>query len=62
MMSVPNHFRVETSRAKLNAYDVFTDYPLDIRGDQIHLSKRPGLGIELNRGYMRSRVLEGYGG
>ncbi|MFT5090404.1 MAG: galactonate dehydratase, partial [Planctomycetota bacterium] len=62
MMSVPNHFRVETSRAKLNAYDVFTDYPLDIRGDQIHLSKRPGLGIELNRDYMRSRVLEGYGG
>lgn len=62
MASVPNHYRVETSRAKLNAYDVFIDHPLDIRGDKIFLSDRPGLGIELDKDYLRGHVLEGYGG
>ncbi len=62
MASVPNHYRVETSRAKLNAYDVFIDHPLDIRGDKIYLSDRPGLGIELNRAYMRAHALDGYSG
>ncbi len=62
MASVPNHYRVETSRAKLNAYDVFIDHPLDIRGDKIYLSDRPGLGIELDKDYLRGHVIEGYGG
>ena len=62
MASVPNHYRVETSRAKLNAYDVFIDHPLDIRGDKIFLSDRPGLGIELDKEYMRGHALEGYVG
>jgi galactonate dehydratase len=60
MASVPNHYRVETSRAKLNAYDVFIDHPLDLRGDKIYLSDRPGLGIELNRDYLRAHSLEGF--
>lgn len=62
MASVPNHYRVETSRAKLHAYDAFIDHPLDIRGDKIFLSDRPGLGVELDRDYMRSHSLEGYKG
>jgi galactonate dehydratase len=62
MASVPNHYRVETHRAKLNAYDVFIDHPLDIRGDKIYLSDRPGLGIELDKDYMRAHVVAGYGG
>ena len=60
MASVQNHYRVETSRAKLNAYDEYIDHPLDIRGDKIYLSDRPGLGIELDRDYMRGHALEGY--
>ena len=60
MASVPNHYRVDTSRAKLNAYDEYIDHPLDIRGDKIYLSDRPGLGIELDRDYMRGHALEGY--
>ena len=62
MASVPNHYRVETSKAKLNAYDVFIDHPLDIRGDKLYLSDRPGLGIELDRDYMRGHAVEGYVG
>jgi galactonate dehydratase len=61
MATVPNCYRVETSRAKLNAYDAFIDHPLDIRGDKIYLSGRPGLGIEMNVEYMHSRMLDGYG-
>ena len=62
MMTVPNLYRVETSRAKLDAYDVFIDEPLDLRGDKIHLSRRPGLGIEMNVDYLRSVALEGFVG
>ena len=62
MASVPNHYRVETSRAKLNAYDAFIDHPLEIRGDKIYLSDRPGLGIDLDKEFMRGHVIDGYGG
>ena len=62
MASVPNHYRVETTRAKLDAYDVYIDHPLDIRGDKIYLSDRPGLGIELDKDYLRAHVVEGFGG
>ena len=48
MITVPNCYRVETSRADLHAYDCLMDVPLDIRGDKIHLDPdRPGIGIEL---------------
>ena len=43
MASVPNHYRVETARAKLNTYDVFIDHSLDIRGDKNYLSDRPAV-------------------
>ncbi len=62
MASVPNLYRVETACAKLDAYNVLFDHPLDIRGDKIYLSDRPGLGIEMDKEYMRGHVLEGYGG
>ena len=54
--------RVETTRAKLNAYDAYIDHPLDIRGDKIYLSDRPGLGIELYKDHRRGHVIEGYSG
>ena len=60
MASVPNHYRAETSRVKLNAYDVMIDHSLDLRGDKIYLSDRPGLGIELDKDYMRANTLDGY--
>ncbi|MDA1256659.1 MAG: mandelate racemase/muconate lactonizing enzyme family protein [Chloroflexi bacterium] len=62
MITVPNHYRVETSRASLSAYDAFIDHPLDIRGDAIHLSNRPGLGFELDRDYLAAHAIDGYAG
>ena len=55
MMTVPNFYKLETSRAKLNAYDVLIDHPLDVRDGCLHLSNRPGLGIEMNVDYLRSK-------
>ena len=61
MITVPNCYRVETSRAKLNAYDEFIDTPLDIRGDKIYLdANRPGIGVELDIEYMRAHALDGF--
>lgn len=62
MASVPNLYRVETSRANLSAYDAYIDHPLDVRGDKLYLSDRPGLGIELDKEYMRAHSVAGYGG
>ena len=38
------------------------DKYFDIRGDKIYLSDRSGLGVELDKDYMRAHVIEGYGG
>ncbi len=62
MITVPNHYRVETSRASLSAYDAFIDYPIDLRGDAVHLSDRPGLGFELDRDFLAAHALDGYAG
>jgi len=57
MMTVPNFYKLETSRAKLNAYDVLIDPPLDIREGHLHLSNLPGLGIEMNLDYLRRKAI-----
>ncbi len=62
MMTVPNFYKLETSRAKLNAYDVLVDHPLDVRDGHLHLSRRPGLGFDLNVEYLRSKAIAPYSG
>ena len=62
MMTVPNFYKLETSRAKLNAYDVLIDPPLDVRDGHLHLSDRPGLGIEMNVDYLRSKAIAPFSG
>ena len=59
MITVPNCYRVETSRADLHAYDVLMDVPLDIRGDKIHLDPdRPGIGIEMDKEYLTAHLVD----
>ncbi|MCZ6636428.1 MAG: mandelate racemase/muconate lactonizing enzyme family protein [bacterium] len=62
MMTVPNFYKLETSRAKLNGYDVLMDHPLDVRDGHLHLSDRPGLGIELNIEYLREKAIAPFNG
>ena len=57
MMTVPNFYKLETMRAKLDAYDVMMDHPLEIREGRLYLSARPGLGIEMDLEYLRSKAV-----
>lgn len=61
MMTAPNFYKLETTRAKLNAYDILIA-PLEIRAGHLHLSNRPGLGIEMHVNYLRSKAIAPFSG
>jgi galactonate dehydratase len=62
MMTVPNFYKLETPRSKMSAYDAFIQEPLDTRGGQLYLPKKPGLGLEMNLDYVRAHAVPGFGG
>ncbi len=62
MMTVPNFYKLETSKYDLSDYNPFIDYPLDIRNGDLYLSDRPGLGINLDREYMSAHAMEDFAG
>ena len=62
MMTVPNFYRLETSRYDLSKYDAFMEAPLDNSGGSLHLSALPGLGIAMNMDYLRANTVDGFGG
>ena len=62
MMTVPNFYKLETSKYDLSDYNPFIDYPLDIINGDLYLSDRPGLGINLDREYMSAHAMEGFAG
>jgi galactonate dehydratase len=61
MMTVPNFYRLETSRYDLSGYDRLIDEPLDNSGGRLKLSGQPGLGITMDMDYLRGNVVEGFG-
>ncbi len=54
MMTVPNFHPLETIRYDLSGYDILLDEPLDIREGNLHVPDRPGLGVELNLGALKT--------
>jgi galactonate dehydratase len=48
MLTTPNVYRQEFSRASLDAYNACLTEPLDVRGGDLHMPDRPGLGYELD--------------
>lgn len=62
MMTVPNFYRLETARFKLNAYDIFIEEPLDIREGRLHMPSGPGLGLTMNMDYLRANADEQFRG
>jgi galactonate dehydratase len=58
MMTVPNFYKLETSEWNLHKYDALIDAPLDNSNGNLKLTKRPGLGIEMNRDYLKANVIE----
>jgi galactonate dehydratase len=62
MLTVPNFYRLETSRYELSAYNQFLEEPLDNSAGRLTVPFGPGLGLRFNMDVMRSNVLEGFGG
>jgi galactonate dehydratase len=58
MMTVPNFYKLETSEWNLSKYDALIDRPLDNSNGSLKLTKRPGLGVEVNRDHLESNVVE----
>lgn len=57
MMTVPNFYRLETSRWDLSGYNVLMHTPLDNSNGSLKLPKVPGLGIEMNRDYLEANEI-----
>jgi len=62
MMTVPNFYRLESARLFVEAYSNLLVTPLDIRDGTLHMSDRPGLGIEFNMDYLKNNAAPGWGG
>ncbi len=62
MMTVPNFYRLETSRYDLSKYNDFLEVPLDNSGGRLKVPALPGLGLTMNMDYMRGNILDGFGG
>ena len=60
MMTVPNFYRIETSRYDLSHYNKLIEEPLDNRGGRIRLNAKPGLGVAMNLDYLRRNALDGF--
>jgi galactonate dehydratase len=60
MMTVPNFYRIETSRYDLSHYNKLIEEPLDNRGGRIRLNAKPGLGVAMNLDYLRGNALDGF--
>jgi galactonate dehydratase len=60
MMTVPNFYRIETSRYDLSHYNKLIEEPLDNRGGRIRLNRKPGLGVAMNLDYLRRNALDGF--
>lgn len=62
MMTVPNFYRLETSRYDLSKYNDFIETPLDNRGGRLRLPALPGLGLTMNMDYLRAHAVDGFSG
>ena len=63
MMTVPNFYKLETSRYDLSDYNQFIDEPLDIREGHLHIPEdKPGLGVNLVPEALERFAIEGFAG
>jgi len=58
MLTVPNFYKLETSRYDLSSYNVMIDHPLDIRDGDLHVSDRPGLGVNLDPEWLAAHEVD----
>ncbi len=58
MMTVPNFYKLETSRWDLSGYNELMHTRLDNSNGALKLPRVPGLGIEMNRDYLAQNEVE----
>jgi galactonate dehydratase len=58
MMTVPNFYKLETSRWNLSGYNELMHTPLDNSNGSLKLPRVPGLGIEMNREYLAANEIQ----
>jgi len=59
MMTVPNFYKLECHRYDFSGYNILIDQPLDVRDGCLHLTDRPGLGIEMNLETLEKYAVKG---
>jgi galactonate dehydratase len=57
MMTVPNFYKLETSRWDMRPYSPFINAPLDNSNGALKLPRAPGLGIEMNRAFLEANEI-----
>jgi galactonate dehydratase len=62
MLAVPNFYRLEHNVANVPWYNRCLDRPLDLRGDRLDVSHRPGLGVDLDPELLRAHRAHGWPG
>ncbi|MHA6622959.1 mandelate racemase/muconate lactonizing enzyme family protein [Pseudonocardia sp. DLS-67] len=62
MATVPNFYRIESSRHDLGGYNRFLTAPLDNSGGRLTLPAGPGLGLEFDLDYLRGHARDGFHG
>jgi galactonate dehydratase len=60
--TVPNLYKLEARRVKLDFYNAFLDEPLLVEDGALVLPRRPGLGVRFNMDYLRANALAGWAG
>ena len=58
MMTVPNFYKLETSRYDLSHYNEMIDKPLNIKNGDLYLDDSPGLGVNLNEEYLIANEID----
>jgi galactonate dehydratase len=58
MLTVPNFYKLETSRYDLTSYNVMIDHPLEIKNGDLYVSDRPGLGINLEPDWLAGHEID----
>jgi galactonate dehydratase len=52
MMSVPNFYRLEARRVRMDFYNAFVEEPLHVRDGVLSVPRTPGLGVRLDPSYL----------
>jgi galactonate dehydratase len=58
-MSVPNLYKLEARRIKLDFYNAFLEEPLTVEGDKLLVPDKPGLGVKLDLDYLKAHEIDG---